>query len=232
MFPFPFSFLGSVVPDIPVDRIANTEAMSFNGTDTYIDAGDSNNFSFGNGESDSPFSICTWVNMNDATRFRIINKYNINSPKEWLFAVGGNDTLRLNLYDMSSQTYIGKKSTSTLTIYQGAWIHLACTYDGSANSSGIKLYLNGSQMNDASNDSGGYTAMENTTQPVLIGWQGNDYANGKIDEVAIFNTALSANKIQQIYDATAVVGGVPQTANLFTGGLSSSLVYWNRMGDS
>ena len=56
--------------------------------------------------------------------------------------------------------------------------------------------------------------------------------NGELDEVAIFNTALSASKIQQIYDATAVVDGVPQTANLFTGGLSSSLVYWNRMGDS
>ena len=41
-----------------------------------------------------------------------------------------------------------------------------------------------------------------------------------------------AEKITQIYDATAVVDGVPQTANLFTGGLSSSLVYWNRMGDS
>ena len=41
--------------------------------------------------------------------------------------------------------------------------------------------------------------------------------NGDIDEVAVFNTALSGPKIQQIYDATAVVGGVPQTANLFTG---------------
>ena len=63
---------------------------------------------------------------------------------------------------------------------------------------------------------------------------GSAYAfwNGKLDEVAIFDTALSANKIQQIYDATAVVGGVPQTANLFTGGLDTSLVYWNRMGDS
>jgi len=58
------------------------------------------------------------------------------------------------------------------------------------------------------------------------------YKRQLIDEVAIFNTALSAEKITQIYDATAVVGGVPQTANLFTGGLDSSLVYWNRMGDS
>ena len=232
MFPFPFSFLGSVVPDVPVDQIANAEAMSFNGTDAYIDAGDSDNFTFGNGATDSPFSISAWVNMDDATKFRIVNKYNVNNPKEWLFAVGGDDTLRLNLYDNSNQHYIGRKSTSTLTSYQGQWIHLACTYDGSSSVNGIKLYLNGSRLGETDNTSGGYVAMENTTQPVLIGWQGNDYANGKIDEVAIFNKALSANKIQQIYDATAVVGGVPQTANLFTGGLDTSLVYWNRMGDS
>ena len=58
------------------------------------------------------------------------------------------------------------------------------------------------------------------------------FVDGDIDEVAVFNTALSASKIQQIYNATAVVGGVPQTANLFKGGLDTSLVYWNRMGDS
>ena len=36
MFPFPFSFLGSVVPDVPVEQIANAEAMSFNGVDGYF----------------------------------------------------------------------------------------------------------------------------------------------------------------------------------------------------
>ena len=37
MFPFPFSFLGSaIVPDVPVEQIANAEAMSFNGTDQYV----------------------------------------------------------------------------------------------------------------------------------------------------------------------------------------------------
>ena len=56
--------------------------------------------------------------------------------------------------------------------------------------------------------------------------------DGKLDEVAIFNRALSGPKIKQIYDATAVVSGEVKTANLFTGGLDTSLVYWNRMGDS
>ena len=49
--------------------------------------------------------------------------------------------------------------------------------------------------------------------------------NGEIDEVAIFNTALSASKIQQIYDATAVVDGEVKTANLFTGGLDRHHLY-------
>ena len=35
MFPFPFSFIAPAV-DIPVEQIANAEAMSFNGTDQYI----------------------------------------------------------------------------------------------------------------------------------------------------------------------------------------------------
>ena len=43
--------------------------MSFNGVDQYIDVGDSDSFSFGNGATDSPFSISAWVNMIDATNF-------------------------------------------------------------------------------------------------------------------------------------------------------------------
>ena len=216
-----------------IASIDNNDTMTFNGTDQYINVGDSDNFSFGNGATDSPFSISVWVNMDDATRFRIVNKYNINNPKEWLFAVGGDDTLRLNLYDNSNQNYIGRKSTSTLTSYQGQWIHVACTYDGSSSVNGIKLYLNGSRLGETNNTSGGYVAMENTTQPVSIGWQGNDYANGKIDELAIFNTALSACDIKGIYEATTVVNGQPKTANLLDANTTiPAPVYWNRMGDS
>ena len=40
MFPFSFSFIVGV-PDIPVDQIANAQAMSFNGTDQYVGIVDS-----------------------------------------------------------------------------------------------------------------------------------------------------------------------------------------------
>ena len=59
---------------------------------------------------------------------------------------------------------------------------------------------------------------------------GQYYFNGKIDEVAVFNKALSLSEVGLIYDATNDNPG--KTGDLFTGGLASSLVYWNRMGDS
>ena len=219
------------VTDIPVDRIANTEAMSFNGTDQYINVGDSNNFSFGNGATDSPFSVSAWANIDSLSNFTILTKGVYSSTGEWHVRMTGSNQMHLVLYDGTAyQACIINQTLNT-----GQWYHFVFTYNGvggaSANS-GIIGYLNGSVAALSRVSSGTYQAMTNTVSPLYIAKNSNNYSNGKLDEVAIFNTALSASKIQEIYDATAVVDGVPQTANLFTGGLSSSLVYWNRMGDS
>ena len=50
-----------------------------------------------------------------------------------------------------------------------------------------------------------------------------------MDEVAIWNKALELADVQTIYNSTNDNPG--KCANLFTGGLGSGLVYWNRMGD-
>jgi hypothetical protein len=36
---------------------ANTYSLAFDGVDDYVDCGDSDDLSFGNGSTDSPFSI-------------------------------------------------------------------------------------------------------------------------------------------------------------------------------
>ena len=95
------------------------------------------------------------------------------------------------------------------------------------------MYINGQLQTATTSYS---TPLLTATNDLMIGAQydtDNQYQwVGKIDEVAIFNKALSGPKIKQIYDATAVVSAEVKTANLFTGGLDTSLVYWNRMGDS
>ena len=82
------------------------------------------------------------------------------------------------------------------------WSHLAATFSG-----GVKrLYVNGSLAASAS----GYTALayDTPTVPLLIGAGLNSGVptfrwNGKIDEAAIYNRALTVNEVEQVYRAGA-----------------------------
>ncbi len=206
------------------ESVFNRFSFTFDGTDEYIDCGDNNNLSFGNGTTDSPFSISAWVNMIDATRFRIVNKgANFSNDYEYLFSTGVPDTISFNLYDSSTGGRIARRYNTALTSFQGQWIHLAATYDGSSASSGMKIYLNGLRVDDVQNDLGSYTAMENGTSPFEIGasTSGGVYSNGAMDEVAIFSTELSASDVTSIYNS-----GVPNDISAMGG-----LVSWWRMGD-
>ena len=230
MFPFPFSFLSGAAPDVPVEQIANAEAMSFNGTDAYMIA----QTSALSGASE--FSISVWVKSNNV---------GVGSSKDILSATQGNTSGTVILDAFQGQDILAHVGNTTTynryngVISEGVWTHLVMLYDGSESAAGnrIKLYKNGNLQTRTSYSGSIPATSPSVTSSTYIGtWALNPGSSGlfdgEMDEVAIFNTALSGPKIQQIYDATAVVDGVPQTANLFTGGLDSSLVYWNRMGDS
>ena len=205
-------------PDLPPDQIANRQAMSFNGTDSYIQVPSTSDFAFGT----NGFTITLWVNFNALTS----SGYNIldfrssgGSSAVGSLWINSSDGLRWYVNGAYLSADIPASSFS-----DNAWYNIIILNNGFTTS----FYLNGASIDSAS-DTTSYAAA-----PLTIGryYAGSYAVDGKLDEVAIFNTALSGPKIKQIYDATAVVGGVPQTANLFTGGLDSSLVYWNRMGDS
>lgn len=198
----------------------NLYSFEFNGVDDYVDCGDNDNLSFGNGTTDSPFSISAWVNMTDASKFRIISKY-ASSNQEYLLATDSTDKIVFTLYDDSKGGTISRKYNTALTSFEGQWIHLAFTYSGNSLNSGLKIYLNGTQVDNLDNGTGSYTAMENTTQPLEIGKLTTSYANGKIDEVAIFNSELSASDVTTIYN-----GGLPNDLS------SLSPISWWRMGDA
>jgi hypothetical protein len=80
-----------------------------------------------------------------------------------------------------------------------AWSHLAATYDGSA----LRLFLNGVQVSQTSFAQN----MITSTQPLRIGGDNiwGEYFDGLIDEVRIYNRALTAAEIQA--DMAAPVSG-------------------------
>ena len=203
------------VSDTPVERIANAQAMSFNGTDQYV--------AFDNLTLSNEYTISLWMYSDQGTN---VGYFLTNGNTQGAGSVGfkidnnGTNIGRLEYWDGGSTRTFGTIPSPA------SWNHVA--FVANVSGSTITSYINGSVDTTA-------TSVTVQTMYNLIGAYtptGSNEFLGKIDEVGIFNTALSAEKITEIYDATAVVGGVPQTANLFTGGLASSLVYWNRMGDS
>ena len=88
------------------------------------------------------------------------------------------------------------------SILPGVFYHVALTYDGSA----IKIYLNG--VLKASGALSG--SIRNTTFPFLIGRRSGagvdgqgDVLNGLIDEVHIFDRALSAAEVAATFNASS-----------------------------
>ena len=182
---------------------SNTQSIELDGMDAFVEVADADNLSFGNGTSDSPFSISAWVNMTDATRFYVVSKGLVFSTNyEYLLNINASDKLGLFLYDSSNNSRIGRLYNTPLTSYENQWIHICSTYSGNGLSSGIKVYVNGVRVDDTDSNSGTYVAMENGNRPLNIGrTEASVYSYGKIDEVAVFNAELSASDVSAISSA-------------------------------
>jgi len=65
----------------------------------------------------------------------------------------------------------------------------------------MRGYLNGVEANNPKNIS--MVGDINTTDILTIGQGGNYYLNGSLDDVRIYNRALSADEIQALYSSSA-----------------------------
>jgi len=181
----------------------NLYSLDFDGVDDYLDLGDSDAFSFGNGTSDSPFSCSLWYKTADVTGPPLITKTSSGSSsnREWYIAFGTNDALYFVVYDKSKSAYMYAR-TSVLTSTQNSWTHVVVTYDGDGLDAGLKLYINGELDVFSRVTSGSYIAMENTTFPLVVGafFVFNVFLDGNVDEISLFGTELSAAQAAQIYN--------------------------------
>jgi len=191
-------------------------SFEFDGVGDYFDCGDSNAFTF----ALTPFSVSVWVNITDATNFVSLAKDNTGA-REWTIRAVS-DKLHFYILDNVAGGYIGRLYNTTVTSYEGSWIHTVYTYDGGTSNGGIKIYLNGVQVDDANYDSGTFNTMQNTATALRIGSQENGPtdSDGKISNAAIFNSELSAANILTIYN-----NGRPADLT------SLSPISWWRMGE-
>ena len=163
--------------------------------------------------ADISFTISAWVNMDDASNFWIVSKGTREYP-EYAFGVNASDNLSLTIYDLmhtststianSTSTYIQAISTSALSSDENTWTHLAAVYTGSATSTGMTLYKNGTVLPHTINASSTYIRMHSRGEKAMLGKlfaDGSNYANGLMDNFRMFSRALAPEDIQREYNA-------------------------------
>ena len=100
---------------------------------------------------------------------------------------------------INSTAHVWVPAPSALTV--DAWAHLAATYDGQ----NVRLYVNGVQVGISAQTG----TIGTTTTPLWIG--GAQRFTGVIDEVRIYNVALTQAQIQADMNTSVGGGGTPDT---------------------
>ena len=201
----------------------NEYSFEFDGNTDYIEIADADNLSFGNGTTDSAFSISLWIKLSGTTFIEApISKYGTDGLREYMIYIV-NQKVRLLIIDADTTAVRLVETNNAISV--GSWVHITTTYNGVGGNNaqnGMKIYINGILASTNSITSGTYVAMENTSQPVEIGryFNGVQYLAGNTDEVAIFDVELSASDVTSIYN-----GGVPNDLS------SLSPISWWRMGE-
>ena len=203
-------------------QVGNVYSMEF---DTLINESVSAGNTLTNGFSQLTVSI--WANFASVPTNRVlglVSKDNTNQRSfdfRYIQNTGVNFLVSTDGINSAATPYYPKASISA-----GQWYHFVGVYDGS----NVLLYVNGALFDGTSTLTG---SLQNTTSEFFIGKRGfgttNTGFDGKLDEVAVFNTALSELEVKQIYNATEIVSGVSKTADLDN--LTTPPVKWYRMGD-
>ena len=196
--------------------IANNYSMSFDGNNDYIDFGDNINIS-----GDATFSF--WLYRESTAPS--------NDGAIITIAPSGatSDYICVSLWADKIQAVVSNGNTtnrtSTQTISKGSWHHIVVIKSSTAITS---MYINGNPETLATGG-GFYGNLTNLPQATIMKaeFNGNNYyASGKLDEVGIWNTALTSTQVAEIYNGTST--NLTKDLTTVSG---SNLKYWNRMGD-
>ena len=185
-----------------------------------FDSASSQYIQAGNNLLGSTFTISMWFNADSypSTNPALISQFSSGLSGRFFIGVRDNGGRKITAF-LNAHNY------GSTVINTGAWYHLALVN----NNNTATLYLNGSVDGNFTFP----TSVVNTD--TLIGTLSptSNHWNGKIDEVAIWNAALSSDAITEIYNATNNNSGKALDLLTDSGNYSSSsnLQYFNRMGD-
>jgi hypothetical protein len=195
----------------PQGGFINNYSVAFDGIDEYVDCGGISAL-----DSAANISVSFWFRPEVLNR-RVMG-VNVSSTSIFGFSMDGSG----RLYTVFTNSIYGYTTT---TLSTNTWYHITVVYDGSGvgNAARLKMYIDGSSDTLTFNGTIPATLTSNLSSVSWkLGTRDTNYAQGRIDESAIFDYSLTSGNVTTIYNS-----GTPHDLDT----LDTPPIHWWRMGD-
>ena len=165
----------------------------FDGVDDYIDCG--NNSSL---DITGAITMSAWIKASDATSLQTL------FGKGTSFSTGGGKGYSLGIYDtkiyFDRYDSVKRSPLESLTnvVKQNEWFLITVTWDGTITTNGLKMYINGLLKKQGTST---ISEISGTNLFSFSITKAPFFYKGSIDDVRIYNAALSSSQIKQQYVA-------------------------------
>ena len=152
------------------------------------------------------FSISVYTTLQNITpQFCAILGRWQGASNKFSFELSKRNTNKIGFVYSTNGTNAFEVASTTVFGVSNNWIHIAVTYDGAT----IKLYINGVLENSIANSTPIYNNGDVTyigaTRSATPNASNSFFWTGKIDDVTIWNRAITAQEVTSIYNGTAAL---------------------------
>ena len=190
---------------------ASTNSFTFDGNNDYVDCGNPTGL-----QITGALTISVWVKIKSTspTQVCILSKDDVTNRSYQLFGRRAADGFPAFAIFSSNTSYL---VSGTTDLRDNQWHHIVSVFTPSTS---MKIYVD--DVLEATNTTSIPSSIDNDLASFEIGrfGFGNYEMSGNIDEVAIWNSELSASDVTSIYN-----GGVPNDISSF------NPISWWRMGE-
>ena len=172
------------------------QALDFDGSDDYVDVCTVSALNF---ERSDSFSLSSWISMDTlpAFQYRFVGRQSETASynRGYILEIDSTGNFHFSLQSDSNPANLLRVKTSSTFTSLGVFYNVVVTYNGSSAPSGVHIYVNGVDQALTTVTNSLTTSTQDAAVPFHIGNRdsatGGSVMNGKIDEVRIYNRALS-----------------------------------------
>jgi len=203
---------------------ATDQTGSYNGTPTNVNfnvAGKFGNAGDFNGSSskitntnqvipNGATSFSFWYNPSGATGVQYIIGSGVATASKGIAVGYTGSTGIFNVYIAKGVTALAANLSGTTAYSNTDWNNVSVIWDGTTTSNAVKLYVNGSLEAEGTSDTSSASIGAYTTFGIG-GVNGGGYAEGKLDQVRIFNRVITATEVETLYNEVQCIPTIVPT---------------------